>query len=292
MNSNGSHPRFLMCPPVHYGVRYVINPWMEEGVRHHTYDEASTQWSNLRAVMEGPAGARVETLEPAPGLPDMVFTANAGLVVGSLFVPSRFRYRERSGEEPYFADWARRAGLVRQELPPGVRFEGAGDALFDRVRPILWLGHGFRTDREAAPPLSEILAPLGYAVEPLRLVDPRFYHLDTCFCPLSDGSALYYPKAFDTESIRRLEEVVPREDLIAVDERDAVAFACNAVNVGDKIVLNAASPALRERLERRGFAVIVTPLGDFLYSGGAAKCLTLRLDEPVRAGAFLRSRSE
>lgn len=292
MNLNGSQPRFLMCPPRHYGVHYVINPWMEEGVRHQAYDEAERQWSNLRAAIEDAAGGRVETIEPAPGLPDMVFTANAGLVAGSIFVPSRFRYRQRSGEEPYFADWARRAGLTRQELPADIRFEGAGDALFDRLRPILWLGHGFRTDLDAAPALSRILAPLGYSVEPLRLVDPRFYHLDTCFCPLSDGSALYYPAAFGQESIDRLEELLPRNSLLAVHEADAVAFACNAVNVGDKVLLNAASPALRRELERRGFQVVVTPLGDFLYSGGAAKCLTLRLDEPVRAVSSLRTRSE
>jgi N-dimethylarginine dimethylaminohydrolase len=209
----------------------------------------------------------------------MVFTANAGLVVGDTFVPGRFRYPQRAGEEPAFTNWAERAGFRVVPLPAGIAFEGAGDALFDRRHPILWMGHGFRTDPDAAGALGENLDGKGVRILPLRLIDPRFYHLDTCFCPLTGGSILYYPAAFAPESRALLEDVVPARERIPVSDSDAAAFACNAVNLDQKIVLNAATETLRSELQGRGFEVFETSLEDFLCAGGAAKCLTLRLDE-------------
>lgn len=280
MTTNGK-PRILMCEPAFYGVEYVINPWMEAGrmrVRHH---DAVRQWNELVEVMRGIAC--VTFIEARAGLPDMVFTANAGLVVGNLFIPSRFRHKERAGEEPCFSAWAAEAGYSVQTAPDGISFEGAGDALFDRRMKVLWLGHGFRSDESAVTAIRALAEAVGYAVEPLRLVDPRFYHLDTCLCPLSDGSLMYYPPALSAESAQRVEELVPAADLLPVSAVDAEAFACNAVNLDGVIVLNQASLDLKVRLRERGFETIETPLTEYIYAGGAARCLTLRLDEPVPA---------
>ena len=267
--------RFLMCPPTHYDVDYVINPWMEGNVHRSAKAVAAAQWQQLQEVLAG--HARVEQLEPQPGLPDLVFTANAGVVVDDSVVLARFFHPERQGEEPWFQQWFASQGYRVTLLPADLPFEGAGDALLDRSGGWLWAGYGFRSELAAHPLLAEALA---VEVLSLRLMDERFYHLDTCFCPLSDGTLLYYPPAFDFYSNRLIETRVPAAKRLVVGEADALAFACNAVNVGRSVILNQASAGLRHQLETRGYDLVETPLSEFLKAGGAAKCLTLRLDEP------------
>jgi len=266
--------RVLMCPPTHFAVDYVINPWMDGHVDGVDPARATAQWRALREAVA--RHADVALVEPAPGLPDMPFTANAGLVRGNVFVPSRFRHAQRRGEEALFAAWFRAHGFEVRELPPGLDFEGAGDALFDRGAARLWVGHGHRSDAGAAGALAGLL---GIEAIALHLVDPRFYHLDTCFCPLADGWLLYYPPAFDAEAQAAIAAKVPAARRIAVDEADALAFACNAVGLGRQVLLNAAGDALLAKLREAGFAAVQTPLDEFLKAGGSAKCLTLRLDE-------------
>jgi N-dimethylarginine dimethylaminohydrolase len=212
-----------------------------------------------------------------PGSPDMVFTANAGLVKGRRFIVSRFRYPERQYEEPYFADWFMDRGYEVSLMPRDVPFEGAGDALFDRGDDVLWMAHGHRSISAAREVLFE---RLGLDVVTLKLVDTRFYHLDTCFCPLENGYLLYYPPAFDEASCKLIESRVPAAKRIAIGEEDALAFACNAVNVDDAVIVNRATPAFVKALAAKGFEVVQTPLSEFMKAGGSAKCLTLRLDEP------------
>ncbi|MFT4249183.1 MAG: arginine deiminase-related protein [Pseudomonas sp.] len=267
--------RLLMCPPTHFAVEYVINPWMEGQLHQVATERALAQWQALRAIAET-AGAAVEQVAPGAGLPDMPFAANAGLVLGGDFVPSRFRHPERRGEEALFIDWFERAGFRIRELPGSIFFEGAGDALLDRGAARLWMGHGHRSDLAAAPELEHML---DIEVVPLRLVDPRFYHLDTCFCPLRGGRLMYFPGAFDTASRQAIEARVPPHLRIAVEDADALDFACNAVDMDEVVLLNRASPALQRALAGFGYRVQQTPLDEFLRAGGSAKCLTLRLDE-------------
>lgn len=270
--------RFLMCPPRFYGVTYVINPWMRENRGAVDCGGAWAQWRALFRLLWRELGVSMECVRPEPGLPDMVFTANAGLIApGGVVVPSRFRHAERRGEEPHFARWFRENGWTLRPLPEEIAFEGAGDALFDGGEPNrLWAAHGFRTDARAHARLAEML---GVEVVSLHLTDGRFYHLDTCFCPLPGGHLLWYPPAFDAESRAAVEERVCASRRLAVGDADALAFACNAVAVGNSVVLNAAacSEDLAIRLRAHGFTPRPTPLGEFLRAGGAAKCLTLRL---------------
>lgn len=269
--------RFLMCPPDHYDVDYVINPWMEGNVHKSSRDRAVDQWQGLYHLLKD--HAVVELVQPQQGWPDMVFTANAGLISGQSVVLSRFLHPERQGEEPYFKEWFENNGFTVYELPKDLPFEGAGDALLDREGRWLWAGYGFRTELDSH---SYIAKWLDLEVLSLRLMDERFYHLDTCFCPLANGYLLYYPPAFDAYSNRLIEMRVPAAKRIAIDERDAINFACNAVNVDHVVLMNKASDGLKQRLADVGFQVLETPLTEFLKAGGAAKCLTLRVTEPVQ----------
>jgi N-dimethylarginine dimethylaminohydrolase len=271
--------RFLMCAPTFFGVEYSINPWMEGNKGKASGDAAQTQWNDLHALLTETLGATVELVEPRPGLPDMVFTANAGLVRDNLCMPSRFRPVERRGEEPYYRAWFAENGFDLREIPDGTLYEGAGDALFEESEtaggPLLWAAYGIRTTRDSHPALAEIF---GAEIVALRLVDERFYHLDTCFCPLPGGFLLWYPPAFDEVSRAVVESRIPAEKRYAIGDEDAAAFACNAVAVGSRaIVLNAATEELRNWLLERGFTTYATPLTEFMKAGGSAKCLTLRL---------------
>ena len=269
--------RILMCPPDHYDVDYVINPWMAGNIHKSSRDRAVTQWQQLNSILQ--EIAQVEIVKPQKGLPDMVFTANAGLILGDRAVVSRFHHPERQGEEPHFKQWFKENGFTVRELPQDLPFEGAGDALLDREGRWLWAGYGFRSELDSHPYLAKWL---DIEVLSLHLIDNRFYHLDTCFCPLTGGYLLYYPGAFDAYSNHLIEMRVPEAKRIAIAEKDAVNFACNSVNVGQNVVMNKASEGLKTTLQDQGFTVIETPLGEFLKAGGAAKCLTLRINEPVR----------
>ncbi|MDH6099058.1 TIGR00300 family protein [Anabaenopsis sp. FSS-46] len=268
--------RFLMCAPDHYDVDYVINPWMEGNIHKSSRDRAVEQWHKLYNILK--QHAIVDLVTPQIGWPDMVFTANAGLVLGENVVLSRFLHKERQGEEPFFQTWFEENGYTVHLLPKDLPFEGAGDALLDREGRWLWAGYGFRSELDSHPYLAKWL---DIEVLSLRLTDERFYHLDTCFCPLANGYLLYYPGAFDAYSNRLIEMRVAPEKRIAITEADAVNFACNAVNVESIVIMNKASNALKTSLAEAGFRVIETPLTEFLKAGGAAKCLTLRVTEPI-----------
>lgn len=266
--------KILMCAPTYFGVSYVINPWMEGHFNDTDRDLAQKQWDNLRTHIA--QHADVVLMPPQPGLPDIVFTANAGLVLGKSAIVSRFRSKERQGEEPYFHVAFKENGFDIVDWPQDVPFEGAGDALFDRTHDLLWVGHGFRT-HASVPGLLE--QKLGRATAALNLVDPCFYHLDTCLCPLTGGYLLYFPAAFDAASNALIESKVPADKRIPVDADDAVKFCCNAVDLGGHVYMNGASDALQARLRAAGFTPVITPLSEFMKAGGAAKCLTLKLVE-------------
>lgn len=268
-------PRILMCPPDHYGIEYEINPWMNRSLGA-VRQLAFQQWSTLRDTLAG-LGATIELLEPQAGLPDLVFTANAGLVFGNLFLSSAFRHEVRAKESPVFDAWFASHGFTVEHLPDGLFHEGAGDSLF--CGDVLFAGYRQRSDANAHQWVGQ---RFGSRVLPLELVNPRFYHLDTCFCPLSPTEAIYFPDAFDPYGRRVLETHVP--NLIPVVEDDAHRFGCNAVVVGKTVVHNSRCPTLAESLISRGYRSIEVELDEFLKAGGSAKCLTLRLDGEDAAG--------
>ena len=256
----------LLCPPDHYRIEYEINPWMSRS-RGADVPIAQAQWQGLHAKLTE-LNARISLIEPQPRLPDMVFTANAGLTVGRRFIPSNFRHEERAGEAPFFAQWMEARGYEIVWLPPELYFEGEGDALF--AGDALFCGYKFRSDINSHRAVADILGSLVISVE---LVDPRFYHLDTCFCPLPDGGAFWFPEAFDEYGQRVIRDHVG--DLIDAPEEEARHFSCNAVVLEHDIVLPEGAPKLVKRLEERGYQCHPLPMSEFLKAGGACKCLTM-----------------
>ena len=272
-----SQDKILMCPPDHFTVDYVINPWMAGHEGTFSLESAQGQWNALRDKLA--EFADIVTMQPQPELPDMVFTANAGVVYGDKAIASHFMPQERRAEEPHFKKWFADNGFELFGLDEKIGFEGAGDCLVDRGGPWLWTGHGFRTEVEAH---KEIAAFFDTEVVSIKLTDERFYHIDTCFCPLTDGFLMYHPPAFDYDSRMAIESRIPPHKRIVVDTADAGNFACNAVNIGDQVILNKASDPLKARLMLAGYKVHEVELTEFLKAGGSAKCLTLKLTEPVR----------
>lgn len=261
----------FMCPPDFYGIEYEINPWMHRTVKALTA-RARDQWWSLYQVLQEDLGCRVELLRPVPRLPDLVFTANAGLVFGQKVIVSRFRHKERRGEEHHFLRWFEARGFQVCQPPGGLFFEGAGDALFSGAD--LFAGYHFRTDIRSH---EWIAKRWKVRVISLCLTDERFYHLDTCFCPLARGQLIYHPPAFDAYANQVIEEHFPPARRYAVTAAEAARFACNAVALDRAVVIPARCPQLRRQLERWGYAVHPVELSEYLKAGGSAKCLTLQL---------------
>ena len=265
-----SKPRVLMCAPDYFGIEYEINPWMLSS-RHVHRAKAAAQWKALRRVLSEKLGLRVELVAPIEGLPDLVFTANAGLTIDRTFVASGFRHPERQGEEPHWQDWFASQGYDVELLPSGCPFEGEGDALF--IGNLLVVGHSFRSTREA---VDEVARLHGVDTLVVELADPWFYHLDTCLCPIDENTVLYYPEAFTPEGRAAIEHRFP--DAIAVPSEEAKRFACNTVVVGKDLVMSHDCPTTQAELVARGYTVHGVDISEFLKSGGGAKCLVLFLD--------------
>jgi N-dimethylarginine dimethylaminohydrolase len=258
-----------MCPPEHFGVLYEINPWMHREVAVDR-DKAFAEWERLVACLRE-AGAEIELMDPHPDLPDLVFTANAGIVDGNVFVPSRFRHPERQGETPWDIEWFSSRGYEIHELPIGVSHEGAGDAL--PFAGVLVSGYRFRSDAASHAYLSRLT---GAAVRSIELVDERLYHLDITFCPLDNDRAIIAPMAWDAYGRKVIEALVPEPLLLAPDE--ALAFVANSVVIGTTVVMPSCPPSVGRVLEGWGFDPVVCPVDEFLKAGGGCRCLTLALD--------------
>jgi N-dimethylarginine dimethylaminohydrolase len=290
-------PTLLMVDPSHFEVSYVINPWMKPGAWREDPE------GHLRAAQEASAalhealaasGAQVMVVPGAPGLPDMVFPANAAVVLDGKAIVARFRFPERRGEEPLFLKAFhsfQARGLLEtvSQFPEGCFQEGAGDCIWDATRGLFWAGYGQRSVREAVPVIETFFAA---PVVPLELVSPRFYHLDTCFLALTGGEVVYYPPAFSAAAKAAIKAHVRADDLIEASDEDAKGFCVNAVNFGREIVMARPQDGLRRKLEARGYRVTGVDLEPFILSGGGAYCMTLRLDRTSAAASCQAAAAE
>jgi N-dimethylarginine dimethylaminohydrolase len=289
MITSAPKARFLMCRPEHFGVTYAINPWMDplSWAREDSSLIAASQrewWALYRILRD--RGAAIELVPPVTGLPDLVFTANAAVVLDCKVLLARFRHPERQGESVHFEAAFRglkARGLVDtvERLPDDLVLEGAGDCVWDETRSVFWMGYGPRSDAAARDAVADAFRADVIALE---LADPRFYHLDTAFCPLTRGDVLIVPGAFTPAGHAAIRERIPVPHRIEVGIEDACGLAANAVCLGDTIVMSRCGERLRGALAERGYDVVTTGLASFLRSGGAAFCLTLRLDRQSFAG--------
>lgn len=283
-------PRFLMTDPSGFEVCYQINPWMRPDAWRADpaafRQRARAGYAALKRALIA-AGADVTVLPGLRGLPDLVFPANAAVVLDGRVLLARFRHLERQGEEPVFRaafERLQRRGVVREivDLPQGLTQEGAGDCIWDVGRGWFWGGFGQRSSEGA---LEAIRETFGQPVVPLELASPAFYHLDTCFCPLSGGEVLYHPPAFTAAALQAIRDRVPAELRIEASADEAAAFCVNAVNLGRTLIMARAPDSLRQTLAERGYRLIEVDLDPFILSGGGAYCMTLRLDRTSGAGA-------
>lgn len=265
--------RYLMCRPNHFDVVYSINPWMEPE-KPTDRELALVQWERLVNLFLG-LGHQVEFIDALPGMPDMVFAANGALVVDGKVLAARFRYQQRVAEGPAYADWLAERGY-EVTLAEAIN-EGEGDYL--TTASALLAGTGFRTDPGSH---AEAARLFGRPVHTLRLVDPRYYHLDTALAVLDGDEIMYYPAAFAPESQQLLRELYP--DAILADDDDAAVFGLNAVSDGRHVLLAPQATNLIEQLWDRGFIPIGVDLSELLKSGGSAKCCTLELRDPPAGG--------
>ena len=258
---------YLMCPPAHFTVEYAINPWMKTG---DPVDPglAMRQWQTLRDTYLA-LGHRVELIDPVPGLPDMVFAANGATVIGGSVLVARFRHCERAAEGPAYLNWFRGHGYGPVHESRLVN-EGEGDIIY--TGGALLVGHGFRTDADIRGDLDVVF---GLPVVSLRLVDPRFYHLDTALTVLGHGVAAYYPAAFDDAGRAALASEFG--ELIEAKDEDAEELGLNAVSDGYHVVLPAQAPGLASQIAARGFEPVPVDMSEFRKAGGGPKCCTLEL---------------
>ena len=289
-----SHPTYLMTDPALYDVAYTINPWMrpdlwdaDPAANQRAAQDASRA---LRIALEDSGGA-VHMMPGAAGLPDLVFPANAAVVLDGKALVARFRHTERQGEEPHFLtalQGLRDQGVLTEVAQiDGCFQEGAGDCIWDAGRRWFWVASGPRSTPESVAIIERYF---GQRVVHLPLATEQFYHLDTCFCPLSGGEILYYPPALTTEALATLRTQVPADLLIEATAEDAAGFCVNAVSLGRTVIMARPPAALRARLAARGYDVLSVDLDPFKLSGGAAFCMTLRLDLETARVAADRSR--
>ncbi len=279
---------FMITNASHFEVSYKINPWMKPGSwrdnESKNRERALEGSVSLRRALEG-AGGRVITIDGVPGLPDMVFPANAAIVLNGRALLARFRYAERQGEERYFSrafDSLQRQGIVDEvaHMPWGCWQEGAGDCIWDDCRQHFWTGYGPRSRPESIARIKDFFA---VDVVPLELISERYYHLDVCFLALSGGEVLYYPPAFSKEALATIRDRIPADLLIAASSDDVERFSVNAVNIGFNIVMARPPVRLAAQLAERGYKVSPLDLQPFMMAGGGAYCMTLRLDLKSRA---------
>lgn len=262
--------RYVMCTPDHFAVEYAINPWMDTAVAVDR-SRALLQWDVLRNTYLS-LGHHVDLVPPMFGQPDMVFSANGGLIVGDRAYGARFTFAERAAEGPAFADWMRTQGIDVAE--PSFTNEGEGDFL--ALGSMILAGTGFRTSLDAH---IEAAATLDRPVVSLELVDPRFYHLDVALAVLDDGNGdtpadvAYYPGAFSRHSRRTLRDLFPEATIVS--EADALVLGLNAVSDGQNVILPSQARNFAHQLADRGFTPVPVDLSEFLKSGGSVKCCTM-----------------
>jgi N-dimethylarginine dimethylaminohydrolase len=256
-----------MCPPEYYTVEYAINPWMhpDEPV---DLPLAMRQWEQLQASYVS-LGHAVRVIPAVPGLPDMVFAANGGTVIGGKVLGARFRHAERAAEGPAYMDWFRRSGYSTVVEPAHVN-EGEGDIVF-AGRAII-AGHGFRTDQALQREACQLF---GLPVIGVRLVDPRFYHVDTALIVLDQDTAAYFPPAFDEASQAALAGHFA--ELIEAKESDAEVLGLNGLSDGRNVVMPVQATGLAGQIEAAGFTVVPVDMSEFMKAGGGPKCCTLEL---------------
>lgn len=259
--------RILMCRPDFYDVVYEINPWMDTSKKPNKA-LAKEQWENLYRLYRK-LNVDIQLIEQGEDVPDMVFTANGGIVYNNIFISGHYRFKERQGEEPLFQKWFSKNGFEIKTLE---HFQGGeGDALM--YQDIYYMGYGFRSDKESHDEIAQLLHVPKISI---KLVDPYFYDFDTTFCPVGDRGVLYFPDAYDEHG----KEIAAQIDgAIALTREQAENFVCNSVYVDGKLLVGFLDEGLKNKLKKIDVEPILLNMSEFKKAGGGIKCLTLYIEQ-------------
>lgn len=261
--------KIIMCPPEYYEIEYSINPWMNINTKIDN-KKAVEQYTGLKNTFIK-YGAEVIELTPEKGLPDMVYACNSGYVEGNTYVKANFKAQQRKNEADIAEKYFSNNKYQVFDLPENIIFEGEGDVI--RSKSKYFLGYGQRSDLMAKDYLEDIIGKRFFELE---LIDPYFYHLDTCFGPLSDDIVVVNESAFSEDSLVRIYEKF--KHVITTNETDNSVLACNLVVIGNNVFLGKGiSEELCYSLKKYKFNVIEIDMSEFLKGGGSVKCLALEI---------------
>ena len=278
-----SHYKFqtklIMCPPIFFDVIHLgSNPYMT-GHPPVNKKKANYQWMNLVSILKK-YGCKINLIKPRKNLPDMVFSANSGFILDKTFFPSNFKYIYRRKERQYYIRYFKRLGYTIKYIN-GI-FEGGGDVIYNPIQNHLWIGYGQRTNMRAAMNFKRQISHKKKNVCLLELIDPYFYHLDTCLLSFGDKYALYYPDAFSTKSKQKLLKYFKPSHLIAVTRKEALNFVCNGIEIPDInkkykgiLISNKFSSRLKKKIKKLNYSCIDCSMSEFIKSGGSCACCIL-----------------
>jgi N-dimethylarginine dimethylaminohydrolase len=260
--------KVLICPPTYYDIRYSINPWMKVGEAidrdklQRTYEEIKRIYQNL--------GVEIHEITPDPELPDMCYSANYGLIKDNIFIPSNFRFPERAREAAIAAKYFQeKFGFEIKKLPENIYFEGQAELL--PTDGIYFFGWGKRSSQEAKTYLEELLKK---PIIDVHLIDPYYYHLDTCFVALSEDVALVNPKAFSPEDLEKIKSKFQK--VVFTNAIDNKIMACNLVKIEKNLIIaKGLSDELKTKLLGLGYTLHEIDMSEYLKGGGSIKCITL-----------------
>lgn len=263
----------LMCKPKYFDViHYKLNEHMTMRSKIN-YDISYNQWMSLVNNLLY-QGVKINYIKPKKNLVDMVFSANGAVIYNNKAIVSNFNAIPRKKESYHYNNFFISNGYDTYNME--TEFEGAGDGLFSHNKTHLWLGHGFRSNKDSKNEITDIISDNSLNIHTLRLTNPLWYHLDTCFCPFGEDRLLLYEKAFDRESLNKIYSVFEEKNCIKVSDEDAENFACNSISVPNNILIgHSFTPDLKKQFREIGYTGIENLMSEFLLSGGSTKCCVL-----------------
>jgi N-dimethylarginine dimethylaminohydrolase len=231
---------------------------------------AKQQWNILISKIKK-CGGQIKLINGVSGYPDMVFTSNAALIYENNVILSNFYHTERIGETQFYHKYflSQNYKIANEPYQSSHSFEGEAEVLM--VNNNWFVAVGLRSKKEFYENHKFFKkANIHYC----ELVSEVFFHLDTCLLYLGNKIGLWYPKAFSLESQLNLSE---HFDLHEIPYEEALKLACNAIVINNNVILPSGCPITEKLIKKLGYITHPVDMSEFLKSGGACNCLTLRI---------------
>lgn len=276
--------RVLMCSPDYFDIVDVKNVHMQGHIGNTDKAQVNAQWQSLKdaydALLTNKVLDEVSVIPGAKDCEDMVFCANQTLPWkmedgSEVVVMSRMRHESRQREVPYFEEFFKNKGFKPLHFNNVKMFEGMGDVIPHPGKRLLYGGYGHRTTAEA---YDELATMLQTPVVALELINPKFYHLDTCFVPLSKDSVMLCKEAFTEEGLAMIRQLftkvyyIPEYEAEKYFSLNAHAFNAHGTKTA---ILQKGSAITVDVLKQEGYNVVEIETGEFMKSGGSVFCMKM-----------------